>query len=623
MANPLAFTVLLMTALSVVTYINVTHHTQRALTWLTASPPVNGSKYDFIVVGSGSSGSVVAGRLAEAGSSVLLVEAGGPAHWLMGLGAFAGYFLESNYDWAFKYEPSKIAQRAMRDSRGKVPRGKVLGGSSMLNFMAYVRGHRRDFDEWEELGNPGWGYKDVLEYFKKSEDIVIAGDENNDYHGKGGPITIQEQGYQYQSAEVLSAALEELGLEQGNINGKLQGGGFTAKMQTTQKDGWREGTYKQYVEPLLGRAKLNVATYATATKLIFDGTRCVGVEVERFGQTLRYFSDKETVVSAGAIGSPQLLMLSGVGPRRHLEEFGITLVKDLQVGQNLQDHCLVLMSLLTEKSGMTTWPFAILNPINYVRAFFGMSNPLSALDAGPIAFIRTSAASDGDPRPDLQLLTVTSDANVDFGLGVREGWNMRQDSYENFFAKYADKFYGLFAWPTLLHPKSRGSVKLKSDSIHDPPLIDPGYLTHPDDLKTLIAGAKFVRSIVDTEAARDHGLTLAGPDKFSCPNLESDSDAYWDCYVRHWLGTVFHVSGTCKMGPDSDAGAVVDHRLRVRGLTGLRVADASIMPRIVGANTHAACVMIGEKAADMIIEDWEDEAFTKKSKIKETGRDEL
>ena len=343
------------------------------------SPPANGSEFDFVVVGSGSGGSTVAGRLAEAGLSVLLLEAGGPQHPLQAIPAFAPWFLQSPYDWGIKNVPGTRSYLGMKDKTFNLAMGKVLGGGSMLNFMMYTRGHSGDYDEWESLGNPGWGFRDVLPFFKKSEGFRPASEVPSEFHGTEGPLSVEKVGHTSPSGEMTIEAYRELGYEVGDINTqRLESRGFTDRSQVTNRDGFRPGTYKSYVEPLLGKADIEVLTHSLATKVIVEGGKAKGVVISRFGENLAYFARKEVILSSGAVGTPKLLMLSGIGPKEHLDEIGIPVVKDVPgVGNNLQGHAMVPASFHSGTPGWTTSPFATVNPINYLKLFGNGTGPLT------------------------------------------------------------------------------------------------------------------------------------------------------------------------------------------------------------------------------------------------------
>lgn len=534
---------------------------------------------------------MVAARLAEAGHSVLLVEAGGPSHWLQGVAHAAPHFLAGPYDWGrvILEGPTMSGRR-----EGAYPRGKVLGGGTMLNFMLYVRGHPGDYDEWEALGNDGWGFRDVLPYFRKGEDYSVAADDGvrergeggGELFGAGGPMKIQDGAHKHPIEEVHLSAWRELGHRIGDVNGHCRDGGFFGSAPMTQEDGWRLGTYRSYVEPLLGKADVTVLTYATVSQVIFDGDdRATGVKVHRFGRTLHYAAAKEVILSAGTFGSPQILMLSGIGPEEHLKEVGIKQRRDLAVGENLQDHLITDLIFDTDnKSGLGGSPLDLFNPMHWLKALLRGEGPLLTISASVNGMISTPAKAKGERRPDVQIHALPFS---DRAKGINNG---------------------LIVHPTLLRPRSRGVLRLSGkDVLDDPPALDFRFLSDAHDIRVLAEGAKMVHhGLAATEAFRSNGLRFVDPDHRNCGERETSSDEYWECHVRHRAHHLFHASGTCKMGPDGDRKAVVDHRLKVRGVQRLRVVDASIMPRMVGGNTMAATIMIGEKGADMILQEWQE-----------------
>ncbi len=617
MAHSIGYVTLVATGLLISSYISLTWHSQYYWAKHFAGAPDNGTTYDFIVVGSGASGSVVAARLGEAGHSVLLVEAGGPSHWLQGMAAMIPHFLDGLYDWGYEIQSQDRAMLARKDKKVPYPRGKVLGGSTMVNWMLYVRGHSEDYDEWEKLGNPGWGYKDVLPYFHKSENYVgSTGTEQ--FHGTEGPLQVQDCVYKHPVEEIHLRGWQELGHKIGDVNGDHEGGGFFRDVPLTQRSSWRLGTYGSFVVPLLGKSDITVLPFSTASRITFDGDVANGVELERFGQILHYGVAKEVILSAGSFGSPQILMLSGIGPKHHLDDLGIEVKKNLSVGENLQDHLIADLVFVTKKNGLSASPFALFNPWSILQAFWQGRGPLLTNSANVNGMVSTPLKDGNEKRPDVQIHSSAFDFNADYGLLATTKLNVDEQAFEHYYGKFASDHHGMLAHATLLRPQSRGVLTLKSKSIHDPPILDFRFLDKSRDAKILAEGAKIIHKLSTTKAFKSNGLDFVGPDTRNCGQHEAFSDDYWDCHVRHWMFHLYHASGTCKMGTDSEA--VVDHRLKVRGIKGLRVIDASIMPKVVGGNTMAPCIMIGEKGADMMLQEWNN---IKNSKQKGLKKDEL
>jgi choline dehydrogenase len=517
--------------------------------------------YDYVIVGAGSAGCVLAARLTEnPHSRVLLLEAGGAdnAKEIHIPAAFSKLY-KTNVDWNYSTEP----EPCLHNRRLYWPRGKMLGGSSSMNAMIYVRGNRLDFDHWASLGNQGWSFEDVLPYFKKSE-MQERGE--SEYHGTRGPLYVSDLRCVNPLTRAFLEAAEELGVPSNpDFNGELQDG--AGLYQVTQKDGSRHSTADAYLKPALGRKNLTVVTNAHASRIMLENQRAVGVEYLRGTSTNVARADREVILAGGSINSPQLLLLSGIGPADEISRVGIRTVHDLPgVGKNLQDHVMVSVGYLCTKPVSMATAESIANLIRY---FVLKRGPLVSNVAEAGIFQRTR---DGSQVPDLQLL---------FGPAyyVNHGLSPRKDHCFGF-------------GPTLITPESRGSISLKSSNPLHPPAIRANYLSTDADMRVIIEGVKFSRRLAQQEPlAKFRGDELH-------PGASVQTDGEIAEFIRAEAQTLYHPVGTCKMG--DDAMAVVDSRLRVRGIERLRVVDASVMPRIIAGNTNAPTIMIAEKAADMI-----------------------
>lgn len=524
------------------------------------------NEYDYIIVGAGSAGCVLANRLAARRDlRVLLLEAGGRdsspfIHMPAGIARLAG---NPRVDWGYYTEP----EPHLLGRRLYWPRGRVLGGSSSINAMCYTRGHPGDYDEWARLVGEEWSYANVLPYFIKSEGQAQSGSK---YHGTDGPLSVESLKFRNPLSEVFVAAGVERGLERNaDFNGPRQNGvGF---YQVTQRNGRRCSSARAYLRPALSLPNLSVHTRCLVTRVLFNGTRATGVEYRCDGEMRTAFAAREVVLSAGAVASPQLLLLSGVGPPDDLRELGIrVIVPSAEVGHGLHDHldfCTLYKSTRPVTYDFSAWQEAAVA----LRYLFTRSGPgvTNVAEAG--AFIRTGLAI--DERPDIQLHFVPAQLD-DHGRNRLPG-------------------HGFTVHACALRPASRGHITLRSNRPGDAPVIKANYLSVGTDMDILLEGIDLSREIVHSRAF----TPFRGPEVF--PGERAQTRQELEAVVRRKAETIYHPAGSCRMGKDS--GAVVDSQLRVRGAEGLRVVDASVMPRLIGGNTNAPTIMIAEKAADALL----------------------
>jgi choline dehydrogenase len=554
--------------------------------------------YDYVIVGGGTSGAVLAGRLSEdKDKSILVIEAGGnPSRDPnIDIPLMADSVRKTEFNWQYRTVPQKNACKSCIDQVSIWHAGRGLGGTSNINYMQYLRGSRHDYDGWAAKGAAGWSYKEVLPYFIKSEDQQNGQFVRTVFHGFGGRLSVMDVGATTVN-QIMRYCFDEISLKKRDLNGKNQFG--WGPTQATIRRGVRWSTYKAYLKRAMDLKNVHVLTHAQALKVVFDGRQATGVVMNYKGKQITVKAKKDVILAAGTVGSAKLLLLSGVGPKNHLQALKIPVVADLPVGENLQDHVMADgiefftpypgVSITTSKAES----FAAL----WIYDLFGTGMKASPRFREVTAYIKLRNQPANIKYPLLALHIAANPQAYD-----ADQVNMKEDDW---FAIHGipPSREGFTIFPVLLHPRSKGTLRLRSTNPDDPPLIDPNYLGEDIDAKILSEGFQFARKLVNTKVMKDWDMQLTNRLLPECAKHGNYTQAYIECHLRHLTLSGGAPVGTCRMGAMGDPQAVVDPLLRVRGLKGLRVVDASVIPGTMTGDTYATQVMIAEKAADFLRE---------------------
>ncbi|KAI8121743.1 Glucose dehydrogenase [FAD, quinone] [Lucilia cuprina] len=565
-------------------------------------------EYDFIIIGAGSGGCVVANRLSEIqNATVLLLEAGDQETFISDVPLTAALTQMTRYNWGYKSDPTPNACQGLKNGVCNWPKGRGVGGTSLINFMLYTRGHRKDYDNWSKLGNKGWSYDEVLPYFKKSEHIEIEELRKSKYHGTKGPLNVCYTDYKSKLLKAFLKSSHEMGYNITDPNGEHMLG--FSRSQATLQNGRRCSSGKAFIKPIIHRKNLHLSMKSRVTKIVIEPSKqskklkARAVEFIKNRQRFVVRAKKEIILSAGSIASPQLLMLSGIGPKENLKQHNITVLKDLKVGYNLQDH-ITLNGLVFSINDSTVNDRRLMNPTDILQYILQGKGPYTIPGgAEAFAFVRTPSSAFDKDYSDMEIVLGAGSLSGDHMGSMRDLLGISDEFYQTVYRGLHDKeTFGLV--PVLLRPKSKGRISLRSANPFHWPKMEPNFMQDPDDVRAMIEGVKLILKLTETKAMRRIGTQFNRNPFLGCEHLPFSSDDYWKCCLRLYGSSLQHQSGTCKMGPPSDPEAVVDPLLRVYGTENLRVADASIMPNIPAGHTNAIVIMIAEKAADMIKNSW-------------------
>ncbi|XP_059622157.1 glucose dehydrogenase [FAD, quinone]-like [Phlebotomus argentipes] len=564
-------------------------------------------EFDFIIVGSGPAGCVLANRLSENPDwKVLLLEAGGQETLFHDIPLMAAYFQSTGSNWGYFAEREPGICWGMNGQRCAFPRGKILGGTSSMNYMIYNRGNRRDFDRWAQEGNYGWSYNEVLPYFMKSERSTLKGVVDSSYHNKYGELNVEYVSYRTPAARAFVRGSQQLGYRLTDYNGRNQVG--TSFVQATTRRGVRHSASSAFLEPIVNRPNLKIMINSRVTRILIDPDTKIayGVEYVRNRKTMRAYATGEVVISAGAFNSPQLLMLSGIGPRDHLKELDIPVIQDLPVGQIMYDHMSHgALTFVVNSTGFS--PFTSQLRIDDFTDYFlhrtGKFSLIGGVEA--LTFYKSPNSRDPPDWPDAEIIFLGGSFASDEGTGTIRGMNIRQDIYDTVWKSLENSQTDLCgAFIMQFRPKSKGYVKLRDKNPWSWPKFYPNYFQYEEDLEILLEATKEAIKIAQTPAMKAIGARIWDIPLPDCAHLHFGTDDYWRCSIRTLSLTLHHQVSTCKMGPYYDRTAIVDPELRVYGIQKLRVADCSVIPHPLTGHTNAVSFMIGEKLADMIKADW-------------------
>lgn len=558
-------------------------------------------------MGGGTAGCVIANRLSENQNwNILVLEAGQPESTFNFVPLFAGYLIKSTYDYGYIAEKTPGSCLLSENERCPYHDGRALGGSSTINYMLWTRGNRKDFDEWEEAGNEGWGYEGVLPYFKKIETANLKDDFDEDYRGSSGEMIISYAPYHSALTNFFVEAAKEVGFDLVDYNGEKHLG--VSYAQTNVHKGKRLSSASAFLHPIyLKRKNLHIITSALVSKVLIDEETksAMGVEFIRDGHTYTVYAKKEVILSAGALHSPQLLMLSGIGPADQLKALDIPVIKDLPVGKRFYDHNVFVGLTFITNTTNAAMHIKRIGPLEVLQFIEGKGQLTSPVNVEAVVYGKMGDSPLHPDQPDYELIMFPGSLASDLGTSLAAAYNVKESFYNSFSRPMEGTRIDLFS--ILVHqmrPKSFGFMKLRDKNIKSHPLFYHNFYTNPEDLEPQLAGVRAGQRIAQSQVMKSIGAELYSNPLPGCEHHKFDSDDYWRCGIRAASLGTHHQTGTCRMGPEDSEEAVVDNKLRVYGIKRLRVADNSIIPSMICAHTHAVALMIGEKISDIIKDDW-------------------